>query len=91
MKHNKSPKDGAATQYYVPEDTPKLSAMELSELFTRLISLQMDAFRVVHDINRKLTPRLLQLEVLHKRAMDAFVESGLVRAPQDLTDSREIL
>ncbi len=89
MKDDGCPKYAAASQYQIPEDTPKLSAMELSELFINLVSLQMEAFHIVHDLDRKIAPRLLQLEVLNKRAMDAFIESGLVCAPQDLTDSHD--
>ncbi len=89
MKDSKSPKNGAIPQYYVPEETPKLSIMETQDLFNTLISLQMEAFHIVHDIDRKIAPRLLQLEVLQKRAMDALVESGLVCVPRDLPDSRD--
>ncbi len=87
MKKHKSSKHGDALRHYVAENTPELSVAELRDLLVTLISLQIEAFHTVHDINRKLTPRLLHLEVLNKRAVDAFVESGLVCVPQDLPDS----
>ncbi len=87
MKKGKSSKGSDVLRHYVAENTPELSVAELRDLLVTLISLQIEAFHTVHDINRKLTPRLLHLEVLNKRAMDAFAESGLVRIPQDLPDS----
>ncbi len=89
MKNGKIPKEGDALRHYVAEKTSKLSIMELRDLLITLISLQKEAFHIVHDIDRKLAPRLLNLEVLYKRAMDAFVESGLVCVPQDLPDPQD--
>ncbi len=87
MKKGKSSKYGDALRHYVAENTPELSVAQLRDLLVTLISLQIEAFHTVHDINRKLTPRLLHLEVLNKRAVDTCAEFGLMCVPQDLRDS----
>ncbi len=87
MKKGKFSKYGDALRHYVAENTLEPSVAQLRDLLVKLISLQIEAFHTVHDINRKLTPRLLHLEVLNKRAAEACAEFGLVCIPQDLLDS----